>query len=125
MSVFIALLPVLLAAFFMIYLSKKPLYISPIPSSNFKIKLPNAADGKTPELSDKLSKAKIEYNSIVPQDNGMLIQMPSGEEIIFSNSKSLDSQISSLQLIERSLTIEGKRIARLDFRFDSPVLTLR
>jgi hypothetical protein len=50
------------------------------------------------------------------------IILESGIEVYFSQTKPLDEQIASLQLILNRLTIEGKRVSRVDFRFNNPVV---
>ncbi|MDE2025953.1 MAG: hypothetical protein KGJ07_05645, partial [Patescibacteria group bacterium] len=59
----------------------------------------------------------------IASDSALLVTLDSGEQIIFSQKKDLSEQITSLQLIKRELTIEGKRLNRVDFRFDNPIIT--
>jgi hypothetical protein len=44
-------------------------------------------------------------------------------EVILSSKKDIGSQLSSLQLMLARLTIEGKKLKVLDFRFDNPVVS--
>lgn len=53
------------------------------------------------------------------------INQSGGEKILFSTTKPIEEQISSLQLVLTRLTIEGKRFESLDFRFDTPVVVFR
>lgn len=106
--------------------AKKPAFVSPIA---FSIKekmgiLSGRSSNK--ELENLLSQKNITFSSIsVLSDSSYLVKLTDEEEIIFSATKPMESQVSSLQLILSRLTIEGKRFARLDFRFDKPVVTLK
>lgn len=71
-----------------------------------------------------LEKNDIIYLSVVPSENNTtFVTLKEKQEVIFANSRNLEQQIASLQLIMRQLTIEGKRFNRIDFRFDNPVVT--
>lgn len=106
---------------FQIYPQKK-ISLSPLPKADVK-------SGTTANINtlEKLLKQKnISFSFLTPVDEqSFLVGISSGEEVIFSQNKSLDTQVSSLQLIMSRLTIEGKRASRLDFRFDKPVITFR
>lgn len=106
--------------------AKKPAFVSPI-SFSIKEKM-GILSGKTSnkELENLLSQKNITFSSIsVLSDSSYLVKVTDEEEIIFSATKPMESQVSSLQLILSRLTIEGKRFARLDFRFDKPVVTFK
>jgi len=105
---------------------KRPKYISPIPSSSFKQQI-KAVDTQTQtsDITKKLSENHVSYASVIANVDSYDVMLADGSEIIFSMSKNIDNQISSLQLILSHLTIEGKRIGRLDFRFDNPVIVFR
>jgi hypothetical protein len=78
----------------------------------------------TKKIQNLLEKNAIQITSITPAEgNTTLVTLKAGEEIIFANQKSIEQQLASLQLIERQLTIEGRRFHRIDFRFDNPVIT--
>jgi hypothetical protein len=117
--------PILVFIFFLVSILRRTPYLSPIPTAGFKIPVISDLMDPTRDLSERLSKAHVTFSSVVQKDNSYNVTLSQGEEIIFSKDKSLDSQISSLQLILRSLTIEGKRVARLDFRFDNPVIVFK
>ncbi len=103
--------------------AKKAVYISPLPQ--YSAKQANATTNIN-TLEKLLKEKSISYALVSPYDeSSYLIHLSSGEEILFSSNKSLETQVSSLQLIISRLTIEGKRIIRLDFRFDKPVVTTR
>lgn len=106
---------------FQIYPQKK-VSLSPLPKTSVK-------SGTTIDINalEKLLKQKnIAFSFLTPvDDRSFLVGLSSGEEIIFSSDKPLEAQVSSLQLISQRLTIEGKRMLRLDFRFDKPVIIFR
>jgi hypothetical protein len=75
-------------------------------------------------LENKLQKANISFIALSSNPDGSsTIMLKDGGEIILSSKKDIGSQISSLQLILSKLTIEGKRLKILDFRFDNPVVS--
>ncbi len=67
---------------------------------------------------------KIEQISGSDSDNDFIIKVSNGMEIVLPYTKDLGVKASSLQLIILRFRIEGKNIARIDFRFDKPVVTL-
>lgn len=104
----------------------KSAFVSPIAFS-IKEKMGVLSGGSSnKELENLLSQKNIAFSSIsVLSDSSYLVKLSTGEEIIFSATKTMPSQVSSLQLILSRLTIEGKRFVRLDFRFDKPVVTFK
>jgi hypothetical protein len=75
------------------------------------------------KLEEALLKANIKFIKISPQnDYSFLVKLVDEEEVIFSSKKDYQSQIASLQLITKRLTIEGKRFRGLDFRYDKPMI---
>ncbi|MGA2911331.1 MAG: hypothetical protein ABSE17_01640 [Candidatus Levyibacteriota bacterium] len=86
--------------------------------------LAKSKSSKLANLENQLSKAKIPFTSVsTSADGSFTIQLPDGGEVILSSKKDIGSQLSSLQLILSSLTIEGKMLKILDFRFDNPVVS--
>lgn len=81
-------------------------------------------NSQTLKVEDILHKNKIEFVNIVKNsDNSESVNLKTGGQVIFSTKKNLDSQVASLQLMLARLTIEGKKLKTLDFRFDNPVVT--
>jgi len=105
------------------FLNKQKL-ISPIPDVLYKKNNQDQIKGNSIwQVEEKLRKSKIDFSSSsLASDSSYLVRLKSGETINFSSEKSLDEQISSLQLMLYRFTIEGKRLERLDFRFDKPVV---
>jgi len=115
--VFILVLFVLITAsyFSYLYYFKKTLIISPLG----KISISKAS-----LISDALLKNQISFNSVeIASDSSYMISLSEGGQVILSSSKEITPQINSLQLILKRLTMEGKRIKKLDFRFEKPVLS--
>ena len=79
---------------------------------------------KLNNLENALSKNKISFlNAGVNQDGSFKVKLVDGSEVILSSKKDIGSQLSSLQLLLARLTIEGKKLKTLDFRFDNPVVS--
>lgn len=75
-------------------------------------------------LEDILKKNKIEFvNIVINPDKSESVDLKIGGQVIFSTNKDLDGQVASLQLMLSRLTIEGKKLKTLDFRYSSPVVT--
>jgi hypothetical protein len=103
--------------FYLHFFSNKPLFISPLASDN---------QSATFNLENLLLNSDIEFSTIVFRSpSTYLVKLRQDGEAIFSVNKDLKEQITSLQAVIKQLTIEGKRIIRIDFRFDKPVIELR
>lgn len=74
------------------------------------------------ELVILLSKLGLKPESV--RVSGQEIQLQLGEslEVFFSSEKEASIQVGSLQLILSRTKIEGKRLERVDLRFDKPVI---
>lgn len=107
------------------YLMGSGKYLNPLQTSlSLKDALGNTLS--IPIVENKLRQAHIRVASVVSYaDDGFLVKLESGEEIIVSSKKPIDMQISSLQLILSRFTIEGKRFTQMDLRFDRPVIVSR
>lgn len=106
---------------------KKALFISPIPQVLGKILAPKGADEEKINLLKKmLKKNNISFVDIsISTGSAYLVLLENGEEIMISKDKPLGLQISSLQLILSRLTIEGKKIVSLDFRYEKPIVIFK
>lgn len=119
-TAFIALffLIIILAIFEYLYLNfyfGKKTYISPIAINK---------TSKVASLETAFSNANISFISVsLNTDNSFEVKLKDGGVVILSSKKDIGSQISSLQLILSRLTIEGKELKTLDFRFDNPVVS--
>ncbi len=75
-------------------------------------------------VENALDKKHILYTSAnVNSDGSYTIRLKDGGEVILSSKIDIESQLASLQLILSRLTIEGKQLKKLDFRFDNPVVS--
>jgi cell division septal protein FtsQ len=103
-------------------LTNHPHFISALPTKNS----PVLATVTTEDVLQKeFEKAGFHIDSVtVASDSGYLIHLHTGETIV-ANEKTPISQISSLQALLTNLTMEGKRIERLDIRFDKPVVLFK
>ncbi|OGH37967.1 MAG: hypothetical protein A3B44_03365 [Candidatus Levybacteria bacterium RIFCSPLOWO2_01_FULL_38_21] len=107
----------ILSALLLYFLPTLSLFKKPIISPLAKNK-----SSQTPNLETLLKNAKVPFVSISQSADYYIVMLSDGGQIFISSKKDLTSQISSLQLIFNRLTIEGKRIKSLDFRFDKPII---
>ena len=100
--------------------------ISPL-SKNQKIILEkNNTDKSYKDLVKSLTDAHISFMSISKaSDSAYIVRLTKDKEVIFSKKLGVSAQVSSLQLIQSRLTIEGKDFSRLDFRFSNPIIVLK
>lgn len=78
------------------------------------------------KVEEGLEKQNISFGKVTTNSDGSLsVKLRDESEIIFSSKKSVASQITSLQLMLSRLTIEGKKLKSLDFRFDNPVVSFK
>jgi len=111
---------------YVFYLAKirKPLYISPL-AKGFSVSRVSGTDQELSILKTGLLRLHIDVDSITSSNEAYLVQLKDKSQIIFSEQKNIDSQISSLQFILTRLTMEGKGFNQLDLRFDKPVVRLK
>jgi hypothetical protein len=99
---------------FFLFLPKKELFISPLALQK---------NTYSNELDDLLQKSGIAFASVESAgDFTYIINLRDGGQVVITQNKNVQNQISSLQLILSRLTIEGKRFKSLDFRYDKPVV---
>lgn len=97
-------------------------FISALPEG--KIAMPT---GDTPQqgIQSKFEQAGFTVDSIeAASDSAYLVHIDTGATIVVSDSTPIE-KISSLQALVTNLTMEGKRIDRLDIRFDKPVVLFK
>jgi hypothetical protein len=110
-SFFLSILLIVAGYFINLYF---PDILSPLARNRFN---------EISKIEKALSKTNIKFVKTTRQnDLSILVNLSDKEEVIFSSKKDLQSQIASLQLIVKRLTIEGKRFKRLDFRYDKPLI---
>lgn len=90
-------------------------YISPIAKEQ---------KSKIITLEKELEESNISFKTVsANSDSSFTVHLIDGSIVILSSKKDIKSQVSSLQLILSRLTIEGKKLKSLDFRFDNPVVS--
>ena len=101
---------------FSLFFSQKQLFISPLALQKNTSRNQN-------QIDDLLQKSGIAFTSVEnAKDSTYLVNLKDGGQVIITQNKNVQNQISSLQLILSRLTIEGKRFKSLDFRYDKPVV---
>lgn len=103
-------------------------FISPIPSTIVSVKGISFFSNNDPisQIKELAKQKNIQVANIEKtSDFSYKMILTTGEEIYISSQKPFVSQISSLQLVLSRFTIEGKRIATLDLRFDKPVVVFK
>lgn len=122
--VFVFFLVILLALYFKLS-SNKGGFISPIPKYFFGTKTDVVSTDEQAKIKSLLEKENFNIDTIqTATDSSILVTTKEGQEFIFSPVKDLSEQVASLQAVITRLTIEGKRIKRVDLRFDNPVIAL-
>lgn len=62
-------------------------------------------------------------NISVQSDGSIRLSLDSDVTVLLSTGKDLQKQLASLQKVASQLTIKGKRIKQVDFRFDNVTVT--
>lgn len=98
--------------------------ISPLPKSLKSSLVSQASEAK--KLSLLLEKAGIASASVSLRDTTSFeVTLSEGAHVIFSATKPVDIQVSSLQLMLSRFTIEGKKFSQIDLRFERPVIVFK
>lgn len=91
--------------------------VSPLAANNQNIKN---------TLEKLLSESEIEFvNVVFRSPSSYMVKLQEDGEAILSLHKDFRKQITSLQALLKQLTIEGKRLIRIDFTFDKPVIEIQ
>lgn len=73
-------------------------------------------------IEEELQFAGIKFEKVSQNsDSSITTNLHNGAVVIFSSKKNFSGQIASLQLMLSRLTIEGKKLKQLDFRYANPV----
>lgn len=101
-----------------------PKFISPIPvlGAMTSVTQPKTTDTREGIQAAFDSKSMPITGASKNSDGSYIVKLKSGEEIILDSEKDLNEQISSLQYLLKRITMEGKRVSRLDLRFEKPVV---
>ena len=99
------------------------LYLNHIKSTDYFNPVLQIVSGGNNDVAKYLNNAHIKYKKIATGEGFIKVILNDNSEVIFSSKKDLRVQVSSLQLTLSRLTIEGKKLKSLDFRFDNPVIS--
>lgn len=76
------------------------------------------------KITKLLKNTDIQISSIIPlTDDEINITLSTGTLVVIGSNTVPEEFVSSLQMIVRRFTIEGKSISKIDFRFDKPIVT--
>ena len=107
------------------FFPKPALYISPLARHPGQL-LASIVTSQTQAISGLLTSHHIPFDKISAQNQTIfVVQVTDEGKVLFTTTKDLSSQVTSLQLILERLTMEGKHFSRLDFRYMKPVIVLR
>ena len=95
------------------FVSKRPLFISPVVKTN---------EDKT-HIEKLLKDNKILFSKVTISDYCYLIDIQNNGQVRLVQNKDINQQIASLQRILIQLTIEGKSFKSIDFRFSEPIIS--
>ena len=74
-------------------------------------------------LSDLLAQHKVLIiDGPKASDSAIFVRLSDGVSVLFSSQKNIGQQVASLQIILDRITIEGKKAAAIDFRYDAPIV---
>lgn len=100
--------------------------ISPLPLFFRNLRPVIDEDQGISRLKTQLKSQNINYESVTLAAEGYyLIHLKDGSEVLLPRQGDIKPQLSSLQLILARITMEGKRISRLDLRFEKPVILFK
>lgn len=92
-----------------------------------KIISPKIESFEIQKIRSKIEEMNIQINSfeISSKTAVLTLRVKNGPIVLFSDSKDINEQLSSLQLIMRRLTIDGGSLkpSKIDLRFRNPIVT--
>lgn len=98
-------------------------FLKLLPFTFGKLVSPVPSHDPIPELTNKLSEKNIPVDfPLVATDSAILARLVEGPEVLFSLNNDFALQVDSLQIILSRLKIEGKKVKRIDFRYERPVV---
>lgn len=114
----------LVVIFFLIGKNTNPGIISPLAlSGNQNASFLNSGENK---LRDFLEREKITFKDFAYIDNTHYkIILDDNKEILISAGGDMREELSSLQYILSRLTMEGREFARLDLRYEKPIIVFK
>jgi hypothetical protein len=111
----------LLASFFVLFAIADLIYQNFVKEKKLFLD-PRSEKFSSSQIEESLSKKNVVYKNIEEGSSYYVLELNKGEIVILSKNKSIDQQLSSLQLIQNRLKIEGKEFKSLDMRYAQPVI---
>jgi len=127
LGIFFSLFTVSVVLLFVICFSPKTI-LSPIPGTVSHVLGPYTEKNNQAfeaQVKEQLQKHNIAFISVAATDTIITVQLSDATQAILSVQKDIATQIDSLQVTMDNLTIEDKRISRIDMRFARPVVTFQ
>ncbi len=105
------------------FYSSKNMYLSPIPQAT-----PQNSGNSSKDIQNQiitgLNSLNISYTGVTKnQDGSFNVNLKDSGVAIIAPNKDIKLQLSSLQLMLSRLTIEGKKLRILDFRYNRPFVS--
>lgn len=119
---FFPLLILFILYFLYFYFLNHDLLESPLPQDKKAEKKHILGKVTIEDIENSLKREGLSLSSITASSSSYIVVLRSSEEVWFSDKKDARLQTSSLQLILSRFTIEGKKVKRIDFRFDKPLI---
>lgn len=112
---FVGLMVSVAALFYFAFLQKPTEFLNPLSKDQTSAGI---------KIAEMLKEKNIAYKSVsTSKDLTYKILLSKDSEVIIDPKKSIELQLSSLQLILKRLKIEGKMFRRLDFRYQKPIIS--
>lgn len=94
-----------------------------LPNYFQKLVTPIPSNDQITELTNILTERNISVEfPLILTESAILAKTADGEEFWFSVNKEFTPQVDSLQIILARLKIEGKKIKKVDLRYERPVV---
>src|SRR3989344_3995197 len=116
----------MLGLFIFVFLAGILVFVYIFYSNSSSYLNPLAVNKNSPKIKieDMLEASNIKITrSVIGSQDFLEVDLKDVGKVIFSSKKDLKKQITSLQLMLSRLTIEGKKLKILDFRYDNPVVS--
>lgn len=97
-------------------------YIYNLKKSNQKVQNPIAKQPQSLELVKELKAASFKIESSLFENQNTIIASVSGSKVVFSKTKSIKTQVKSLQLLLDSLKMDMAKPNEIDLRFDKVIV---
>lgn len=104
------------------FLTSQSFSFSPTHSS--RVFTPEVQSGSVSEFENALTRGGFTIRSltVASDSSSITVELKDGPVVVFTRSKDIEWQVSSLQSIMRRLTIESNTPSQIDFRFTKPIV---